>query len=145
MEAYGIPQNFLEENNPFIEYAKKKGIENNFMFENLFNDIKTYINAKSSKRRKNLFQFNKNNNNEAIDINKYKDNKENIDADGDLIIESESDDDNNNDNNENKNDSKKNENKNKGSKHCVFDSKKILKLNFLKMMTKMKKKMISEK
>ena len=122
LEVYGIPQNFLEENNPFIEYAKKNGIENNFVFENLFKDIKSYINAKSSKRKRKLFQFNKNNN--SKENNTAIEDKENIDADGDLIIESESDDfeKDNKDNNNEKKDSKIS--KNKGSKHCVFDSKK---------------------
>ena len=124
LEVYGIPQNFLEENNPFIEYAKKNGIENNFVFENLFKDIKSYINAKSSKRKRNIFQFNKNNN--SKEKNKAKEDKGNIDADGDLIIESESDDFEK-DNKDNKDNNKKKDSKiskNKGSKHCVFDSKK---------------------
>ena len=109
LEVYGIPQNFLEENNPFIEYAKKNGINSNFAFENLFKDIKSYINDKSSKRRNNIIKNSKKN-------SKVED-KENIDADGDLIIESESDD-NSGENNPNKKENKK------GSKHCVFDSKK---------------------
>ena len=108
LEVYGIPQNFLEENNPFLEYAKKNGINNNFAFENLFKDIQSYINGKNSKKRNNIFKNSKKDN---------KTDKENIDADGDLIIESESDD-NSIENNKNKKETKK------GSKHCVFDSKK---------------------
>ena len=57
LEVYGIPQNFLEENNPFIEYAKKNGIENNFVFENLFKDIKSYINAKAQKEKEIYFNL----------------------------------------------------------------------------------------
>ena len=108
LEVYGIPQNFMEENNPFMEYAKKNGINNNFAFENLFKDIQSYINVKNSKKRNNIFKNSKKDS---------KTDKENIDADGDLIIESESDD-NSEENNINKKEAKK------GSKHCVFDSKK---------------------
>ena len=144
LEVYGIPPNFLEENNPFIEYAKKNGIKNNnFMFENIFKEIKSYINAKSNKRKKNVFQLNKNNNNNNENNNEIKEDKVNIDADGDLIIESESEDnnnDNNNNNNNNKKDninnnensSKNSKNKNKESKHCFFDSKKNDKIIFEK-------------
>ena len=140
LEVYGIPPNFLEENNPYIEYAKENGINDNFMFENIFKDIKSYINAKNSKRNKNLFQFNKKNNN--ININNNEDNeevvenKENLDDDGDLIIESESEDNSgeNNDIKEEKkgeNSKKKNSSKNKESKHCVFDSKKINQITYI--------------
>ena len=89
LEAYGIPQNFLEENNKLIEYAKKNGIDNDFMFDNLFKDIKAYINEKNLKRKKSIFSYNENN------IKNDKDNEvnENIDDDGDLIIESESEED----------------------------------------------------
>jgi len=118
LEVYGIPQNFMEENNPFMEYAKKNGINNNFAFENLFKDIKSYINKKNSKIRNNAIKNSKKN-------SKAED-KENIDADGDLIIESESDENSE----ENINDNKK-ENK-KGSKHCVFDSKKNSQIVYVK-------------
>ena len=118
LEVYGIPQNFLEENNPFMEYAKKNGINSNFAFENLFKDIKSYINAKNSKKRTNIYKNSKKN-------NKIEE-KENIDTDGDLIIESETEEnpiENNNDNNKiNK----------KGSKHIVFDSKKNSQIVYIK-------------
>jgi len=117
LEVYGIPQNFMEENNPFMEYAKKNGINNNFAFENLFKDIKSYINKKNSKIRNNAIKNSKKN-------SKTED-KENIDADGDLIIESESDE-----SEENINANKK-ENK-KGSKHCIFDSKKNSQIVYVK-------------
>ena len=122
LEVYGIPQNFLEENNPFIEYAKKNGINDNFPFDNLFKDIQSYINSKNSKKRNNIFKNSKKNN--SIN-NANKQDKENIDADGDLIIESESEDNSNEDNNENIN-------KKKSSKHCVFDSKKNSQIVYLK-------------
>jgi len=61
LEAYGIPQNFFEENNQFLEYAKKKRIDNDFMFDNLFEVIKTYINEKSTSKKKNIFSYKKNN------------------------------------------------------------------------------------
>ena len=112
LEVYGIPQNFLEENNPFMEYAKKNGINSNFAFENLFKDMQSYINKKNSKKN-NL--INKNSKKNIQD-------KENIDADGDLIIESESDNDSLNDE----------KNKKKSSKHCVFDSKKNSQIVYLK-------------
>ena len=116
LEVYGIPQNFLEENNPFIEYAKKNGINNDFAFENLFKDIKSYIEGKSkSKRRNNIY---------TSKPNKNIENKNNIDADGDLIIESESD-----------NDSEEKLDKievKKGSKHCIFDSKKNSQIVYIK-------------
>ena len=125
-EVYGIPQNFLEENNPYIEYAKKNGINDNFMFENIFKEIKSYINAKNSKNRKNAIQPNKDINND----DKGKEETINVDDDGDLIIESESEEEGNNENKNSKNkdnkikDSKNKDNKNIGSKHCAFDSKK---------------------
>ena len=131
LEVYGIPKNFLEENNPFIEYAKKNGLNDNFMFENLFKDINSYINSKNSKRKKNLFSNSKdkNNNNE----NNIKEIKENVESDGDLIIESESES-NEEDNNKNKeinnSNNKDNNSKNKGSKHCVFDSKKNTQIEY---------------
>jgi hypothetical protein len=112
LEVYGIPQNFLEENNPFMEYAKKNGINSNFAFENLFKDMQSYINKKNSKKN-NL--INKNSKRNEQD-------KENIDADGDLIIESESDNDSLNEE----------KNKKKSSKHCVFDSKKNSQIVYLK-------------
>ena len=96
LEVYGIPQNFLEENNPFMEYAKKNGINGNFAFENLFKDIQSYINSKNSKKRNNIFKNSKKNNNGVNERD-----KENIDADGDLIIESESEENSNEENNEN--------------------------------------------
>jgi len=135
LEVYGIPQNFLEENNPFIEYAKKNGIDNNnFMFENIFKEIQSYINTKSSKRKKNVFQLNKNNNNNDENNNEIKEDKANIDTDGDLIIESESEDNidtnNNKDNINNENNIKNS--KNKESKHCTFDSKKNSEMIFYK-------------
>ena len=122
LEAYGIPQNFLEENNQLIEYAKKNGIDNDFMFDNLFKEIKTYISEKNTKRKKNIFSYKKNN------INNDKDNKtnENIDDDGDLIIESESEEE---EKNNNTNDEK---DKNKGNKHCSFDSKKNKEIVYIK-------------
>ena len=122
LEVYGIPQNFMEENNPFMEYAKKNGINNNFAFENLFKDIKSYINKKNSKKRNNIIKNSKKN-------SKTED-KENIDADGDLIIESESDENSEENININKKENKK-ENK-KGSKHCVFDSKKNSQIVYVK-------------
>ena len=132
LEVYGIPQNFSEDNNYFIEYAKKNGINSNFAFENLFKDIKSYINAKSSKKRNtNLFKNSKKNQAE-------NENKENIDADGDLIIESESEDnslDVDNNDKDNKNDINNKDNidsKKKGSKHCIFDSKKNCQIVYLK-------------
>ena len=112
LEVYGIPQNFLEENNPFMEYAKKNGINSNFAFENLFKDMQSYINKKNSKKN-NLINKNSKRNNQD---------KENIDADGDLIIESESDNDSLNEE----------KNKKKSSKHCVFDSKKNSQIVYLK-------------
>ena len=112
LEVYGIPQNFLEENNPFMEYAKKNGINSNFAFENLFKDMQSYINKKNSKKN-NL--INKNSKRNEQD-------KENIDADGDLIIESESDNDSLNEE----------KNQKKSSKHCVFDSKKNSQIVYLK-------------
>ena len=112
LEVYGIPQNFLEENNPFMEYAKKNGINSNFAFENLFKDMQSYINKKNSKKN-NLINKNSKRNNQD---------KENIDADGDLIIESESDTDSLNEE----------KNKKKSSKHCVFDSKKNSQIVYLK-------------
>ena len=84
LKVYGIPQNFLEENNTFMEYAKKNqiNIENNNIDE-IFKDIQSYINSKNRNKKKfNIYQ-NKN------------DNKENIDADGDLIIESDNEEENN--------------------------------------------------
>ena len=122
LEVYGIPQNFMEENNPFMEYAKKNGINNNFAFENLFKDIKSYINKKNSKKRNNIIKNSKKN-------SKTED-KENIDADGDLIIESESDENSEENININNKENKK-ENK-KGSKHCVFDSKKNSQIVYVK-------------
>jgi len=86
LEVYGIPRNFLEENNQLIEYAKKNGINNDFIFDNLIKDIDTYIGQKNSKRKKSKFSFNKNNANN----DKKNESNENIDDDGDLIIESES-------------------------------------------------------
>ena len=120
LEVYGIPQNFLEENNPFMEYAKKNGINSNFAFENLFKDMQSYINKnkKNSKKNNNIIK-----NSKKI-ISQEKE-KENIDADGDLIIESES---------ENENDSlneEKDKDKKKSSKHCVFDSKKNSQIVYL--------------
>ena len=122
LEVYGIPQNFMEENNPFMEYAKKNGINNNFAFENLFKDIKSYINKKNSKKRNNIIKNSKKNS-KTEDI-------ENIDADGDLIIESESDENSEENININNKENKK-ENK-KGSKHCVFDSKKNSQIVYVK-------------
>ena len=118
LEVYGIPQNFLEENNPFMEYAKKNGINSNFAFENLFKDMQSYINKnkKNSKKNNNIIK-----NSKKI----IPQEKENIDADGDLIIESES---------ENENDSlneEKDKDKKKSSKHCVFDSKKNSQIVYL--------------
>ena len=118
LEVYGIPQNFLEENNPFMEYAKKNGINSNFAFENLFKDMQSYINKnkKNSKKNNNIIK-----NSKKI----ISQEKENIDADGDLIIESES---------ENENDSlneEKDKDKKKSSKHCVFDSKKNSQIVYL--------------
>ena len=129
LEIYGIPKNFLEENNPYIEYAKKNGIVGDSMFENLFKEIKSYINSKSSKSNKNLSQSNKNNKKNNEDEGKSE--NINVDADGDLIIESESEEENNDNKNEknskNKDskskDSKNKDSKNKVSKHCAFDSK----------------------
>ena len=118
LEVYGIPQNFMEENNPFMEYAKKNGINNNFAFENLFKDIKSYINKKNSKIRNNAIKNSKKN-------SKAED-KENIDADGDLIIESESEENSEENINTNKKENKK------GSKHCVFDSKKNSQIVYVK-------------
>ena len=117
LEVYGIPQNFMEENNPFMEYAKKNGINSNFAFENLFKDIQSYINAKSSKRSGGVIKNSKKTSKENE--------KENIDADGDLIIESESDE-NSSENINNQKDNKK------GSKHCIFDSKKNSKIVYVK-------------
>jgi len=107
LEAYGTPRKFFEENNQLIEYAKKNGIDNDFMFDNIFKDIKAYISKKNTNKKKN-------------NVNNDKDNKtnENIDDDGDLIIESESEEE---EKNNNTNDEK---DKNKGNKHCSFDSKK---------------------
>ena len=84
LKVYGIPQNFLEENNTFMEYAKKNqiNIENNNIDE-IFKDIQSYINSKNVNKKK--FNIYQNNN----------DNKENIDADGDLIIESDNEEENN--------------------------------------------------
>ena len=61
LEVYGIPQNFLEENNPFMEYAKKNGINSNFAFENLFKDMQSYINKnkKNSKKNNNIIKNSK--------------------------------------------------------------------------------------
>ena len=118
LEVYGIPQNFLEENNPFMEYAKKNGINSNFAFENLFKDIKSYINTKNSKKRNNLIKNSKKN-------SKTED-KENIDADGDLIIESETEE------NPLENNNEENKLNKKGSKHCVFDSKKNSQIVYIK-------------
>ena len=118
LEVYGIPQNFMEENNPFMEYAKKNGINNNFAFENLFKDIKSYINKKNSKKRNNIIKNSKK--------NSKKEDKENIDADGDLIIESESEGNEEENININKKENKK------GSKHCVFDSKKNSQIVYVK-------------
>ena len=120
LEVYGIPQNFLEENNPFMEYAKKNGINSNFAFENLFKDMQSYINKnkKNSKKNNNIIKNSKK-------IISQAQEKENIDADGDLIIESES---------ENENDSlneEKDKDKKKSSKHCVFDSKKNSQIVYL--------------
>ena len=84
LKVYGIPQNFLEENNTFMEYAKKNqiNIENNNIDE-IFKDIQSYINSKNVNKKKiNIYQNN-------------NDNKENIDADGDLIIESDNEEENN--------------------------------------------------
>ena len=122
LEAYGIPQNFLEENNKLIEYAKKNGIDNDFMFDNLFKDIKAYINEKNLKRKKSIFSYNENN------MNNDKDNEvnENIDDDGDLIIESESEEE------EKNNNCKEEKDVNKGNKHCSFDSKKNKEIVYLK-------------
>jgi len=122
LEAYGIPQNFLEENNQLIEYAKKNGIDNDFMFDNLFKEIKTYISEKNKNRKKNIFSYKKNN------VNNDKDNKsnENIDDDGDLIIESESEEE------EKKNNNNDEKDKNKGNKHCSFDSKKNKEIVYIK-------------
>ena len=61
LEAYGIPQNFFKENNQVLESAKKNGIDNDFMFDNLFEVIKTYINEKSTNKKKNIFSYKKNN------------------------------------------------------------------------------------
>ena len=119
LEVYGIPQNFLEENNPFMEYAKKNGINSNFAFENLFKDMQSYINKKNLKKNNNINKNSKRNNQE----------KENIDADGDLIIESESED---NSLKEERNNLKENNSKKKASKHCIFDSKKNSQIVYLK-------------
>ena len=84
LKVYGIPQNFLEENNTFMEYAKKNqiNIENNNIDE-IFKDIQSYINSKNVNKKKiNIYQNN-------------NDNKENKDADGDLIIESDNEEENN--------------------------------------------------
>ena len=126
LEVYGIPQNFLEENNPFMEYAKKNGINSNFAFENLFKDMQSYINKKNSKKNSNINKNSKRNTNNNPD-------KENIDADGDLIIESESDENSleNSDKN-NMNNLKENNSKKKTSKHCIFDSKKNSEFVYLK-------------
>ena len=122
LEVYGIPQKFLEENNQLIEYAKKNGIDNNFMFDNLFKDIKTYINEKNNKRKKSIFSFNKN----SMSNDKGNEAHENIDDDGDLIIESESEE-------EVKNNNFKDEKEvNKDNKHCTFDSKKNKEIIYLK-------------
>ena len=139
LEVYGIPPNFIEENNPYIEYAKENGIKDNSMFENIFKDIKSYISAKNSKKRKNIFQS-KNNNiniNNKENSDEEKENKENVDDDGDLIIESESEDNNDNNNKdlkeEIKNESKKkNSSEKKESKHIVFDSKRINQITYIK-------------
>jgi hypothetical protein len=122
LEVYGIPQKFLEENNQLIEYAKKNGIDNNFMFDNLFKDIKTYINEKNNKRKKSIFSFNKN----SMSNDKGNEAHENVDDDGDLIIESESEE-------EVKNNNFKDEKEvNKDNKHCTFDSKKNKEIIYLK-------------
>ena len=122
LEVYGIPQNFLEENNQLIEYAKKNGIDNDFMFDNLFKDIKTYISEKNSYRKKNICPYNNYKNDKDNEAN------ENIDDDGDLIIESESEEE------EEKNNNSKDEkeDKNKNNKHCSFDSKKNKEIIFFK-------------
>ena len=127
LEAYGIPQNFLEENNKLIEYAKKNGIDNDFMFDNLLKDIKTYISEKNIKRKKNIFSYNKNNDDKDKEVN------ENIDDDGDLIIESESEEEEEKNNKEEKD-------VNKGNKHCSFDSKKNKEIIYLKNEDKEKDK-----
>ena len=128
LEVYGIPQNFLEENNPYIEYAKQNGINDNSMFENIFKEIKSYINAKNSKNRKNAIQPNKDINND----DKGKEETINVDDDGDLIIESESEEDNNNNKNDiiNNNENSSKNSKNRESKHCAFDSKKNAQIIF---------------
>ena len=127
-------------NIPYIEYAKENGISYNFMFENIFKDIKSHISAKNSKRNKNLFPFNKNNG--GVNINNNENNeevveiKEILDYDGNLIIESESEN-NSGENNDIKeeikgeNSKKRNCSKNKESKHCVFDSKKINQITYV--------------
>ena len=131
LEVYGISSDILEENNSLNENSQKKELSNtNSMFENLFNDIKSYINRQNLDKKKNLFSSNKNSKDEKNEIKKEV--KENVDDDGDLIIESESEEENNNyinnveqdknKNNENNNESKKS--KDKESKHCKFDSKK---------------------
>ncbi len=112
LEVYGIPRNFLEENNQLIENAKKKGIDNDFMFDDLIKDIKTYIGQKNSKRKNSIFSYNKNNMNNN---DKDKEVNENIDDDGDLIIESESEEE------ERNNNSKYEKEINKDNKHCSFD------------------------
>ena len=54
LEIYGITPSFLEENYPYIECAKESGIKDNFMVENIFKDMKSYISAKNSKKKKNI-------------------------------------------------------------------------------------------
>ena len=60
LEVYGIPRNFLEENNQLIEYAKKNGINNDFIFDNLINDlgsrleISIWLNLLSWKKYENI-------------------------------------------------------------------------------------------
>ena len=129
LEVYGISPNILEENNSLKDNSKSNEVNNNnSMFENLFNDIKSYLNRKNLNKNKNLFSGNKNNNNNPNN-EPQKEDKENLDADGDLIIESESEDDNNK-NNDDKDKTKNIENNSKSkkskeeSKHCRFDSQK---------------------
>jgi uncharacterized protein (UPF0335 family) len=122
LEVYGIPRNFLEENDQLIDYAKKNGINNDFIFDNLIKDIEAYISQKNPKRKKSIFSYNKNN------VNNDKDNEanENIDDDGDLIIESESEKE------EKNNNSKDEKEVDKDNKYCSFDSKKNKEIIYLK-------------
>ena len=122
MEVYGIPRNFLEENNQLIENAKKNGIEKDFMFDNLIKDIEAYISKKNTKRTKNIFSCNKNNSNN----DKNNESNENIDDDGDLIIESESGEEEKNYN------SKDEKDVNKDNKLCPLDSNKYKEIIHLK-------------